>query len=64
MSSTNWIIIGALVVLLVIGAWYYSGGGNDTAMDEPVADPVATEEPAAMDEPATDAVDGAAEPAN
>ena len=54
MSSTNWIIVGGLVVLLAIGAFYYAGGSDDgTAMEEPVADAPATDEPMA-EEPAAE----------
>ena len=68
MSSTNWIIVGGLVVLLAIGAFYYAGGSDDgTAMEEPVADaPVAdapaTDEPMA-EEPAAEEPAAEGEPA-
>ncbi len=53
MSGTNWIVLIGVVLLLIIGVWYYTG--DDGAAIE-------TTEPAAVEAPAVDTAEPAADP--
>jgi hypothetical protein len=68
-STSNWIIIGAVALLLAIGAWYVASSGSGTAplptnagATAPAADAPATTAPDAT-APATDAAPAADAPA-
>jgi len=59
MSGTNWVVIIGVVLLLVIGVWYYTGStGDGGGTMEPVAESPAI---APADAPADAAADTATE---